>query len=214
MEYILAHADYLLPHADGVTPLLTFIIFLPLLGALATLVIPKTEVRLMKAVAVFSTVATFLLSLVALSNFDGSTHKMQLAEYHTWIPSIGVAYFLGIDGLSILLVLLTTLLSILVVVCSFNAIHDMQKAYYSCLLFLETGMLGVFPGAGFLPVLHLLGDHAGADVLPDRHLGARTAAVFGDQVLPLSRCSARCSCCWASWRSTSSTAPATTAPAS
>ena len=149
MEYILEHADYLLPHPDGVTPLLTFIIFLPLLGALAALVIPKTEVRLMKAVAVFCTVATFLLSLVALSNFDGSTHKMQLAEYHSWIPSIGVAYFLGIDGLSILLVLLTTLLSILVVLCSFNAIHDMEKAYYSCLLFLETGMLGVFMALDF-----------------------------------------------------------------
>ena len=149
MEYILEHADYLLPHPDGVTPLLTFIIFLPLLGALATLVIPRSEVRLMKAVAVFATVATFLLSLVALSNFDGSTHKMQLAEYHSWIPSIGVAYFLGIDGLSILLVLLTTLLSILVVVCSFNAIHEMEKAYYSCLLFLETGMLGVFMALDF-----------------------------------------------------------------
>ena len=149
MEYILEHADYLLPHPDGVTPLLTFIIFLPLLGALATLVIPRTEVRLMKAVAVFATVATFLLSLVALSNFDGSTHKMQMAEYHNWIPSIGVAYFLGVDGLSILLVLLTTLLSILVVVCSFNAIHEMEKAYYSCLLFLETGMLGVFLALDF-----------------------------------------------------------------
>ena len=62
---------------------------------------------------------------------------------------MGVAYFFGVDGLSILLVLLTTLLSVIVVVCSYSQIEENEKAYYACLLFLETGMLGVFMALDF-----------------------------------------------------------------
>lgn len=149
MEYILAHPESLLPHPSG-TPILSIITYLPLLGALIiALALPRHERGVIKGVATVVTVLNFLLSLVVLRNFDGATHKMQLVEYASWIPSIGVSYFLGIDGISILLVLLTTLLSVIVVVCSYSQVEENEKAYYACLLFLETGMLGVFMSLDF-----------------------------------------------------------------
>src|SRR5919199_1325716 len=150
MEYILAHPEYILPHPSGTTHILSLITYLPLLGAvIIALFLPRGDQRAPKVVATITTVLTFVLSLVMLSHFQGGTHKLQLVEYASWIPSIGVAYFLGVDGISILLVLLTTLLSVIVVVCSYSQIEDNEKAYYACLLFLETGMLGVFVALDF-----------------------------------------------------------------
>jgi NADH-quinone oxidoreductase subunit M len=150
MEYILAHPEYILPHPSGTTHILSLITYLPLLGAvIIALFLPRGNQRAPKVVATITTVLTFVLSLVMLSHFQGGTHKLQLVEYASWIPSIGVAYFLGVDGISILLVLLTTLLSIIVVVCSYSQIEENEKAYYACLLFLETGMLGVFVALDF-----------------------------------------------------------------
>lgn len=149
MEYILAHPESILQHASG-TPILSILVYLPLLGALIIgLFLPRHDAWAIKAVATLCTVLNFLLSLVLLRNFDGSTYKMQLVEYHNWIPSMGVSYFMGVDGLSILLVLLTTLLSVIVVVCSYSQVEENLKAYYACLLFLETGMLGVFMALDF-----------------------------------------------------------------
>jgi NADH-quinone oxidoreductase subunit M len=150
MEYILAHPEYILPHPSGTTHILSLITYLPLLGAvIIALFLPRSDLRAPKVVATITTVLTFVLSLVMLSHFQGDTHKLQLVEYASWIPSLGVAYFLGVDGISILLVLLTTLLSVVVVVCSYSQIEENEKAYYACLLFLETGMLGVFVALDF-----------------------------------------------------------------
>jgi NADH-quinone oxidoreductase subunit M len=113
------------------------------------LFVPPQDIRMIKGIAIVFTSLAFVISLVVLSNFVGGTPKMQLVEYASWIPSIGVAYFLGVDGISILLVLLTTLLSIIVIFCSFADIEERQKEYYVCLLFLETGMLGVFMSLDF-----------------------------------------------------------------
>ncbi len=150
MEYILAHPELILPHASGSTLILSLITYLPLLGAaILALAVPRENRQAIRTVATVCTVLTFLLSLVMLKNFDAGTYKLQLVEYATWIPSIGVAYFMGVDGISILLVLLTTLLSVIVVVCSYSQIEENEKAYYACLLFLETGMLGVFMALDF-----------------------------------------------------------------
>ena len=150
MEYILAHPEQILQHPSGTTHILSLITYLPLLGAvIIALFLPRSGLRAPKVVATLTTVLTFVLSLVMLSHFQGGTHKLQLVEYASWIPSIGVAYFLGVDGISILLVLLTTLLSVLVVVCSYSQIEENEHAYYACLLFLETGMLGVFVALDF-----------------------------------------------------------------
>jgi NADH-quinone oxidoreductase subunit M len=150
MEYILAHPELILQHASGSTHILSLITYLPLLGAaILALIVPRDNRQAIRTVATVCTVLTFLLSLVMLKHFDAGTHKLQLVEYANWIPSIGVAYFLGVDGISILLVLLTTLLSVIVVVCSYSQIEENEKAYYACLLFLETGMLGVFMALDF-----------------------------------------------------------------
>ena len=150
MEYILAHPEHILQHPSGTTYILSLITYLPLLGAIIiALFLPRGNQRAAKVVATLCTVLTFVLSLVMLSHFQGGTHKLQLVEYADWIPSIGVAYFFGVDGLSILLVLLTTLLSVIVVICSYSQIEENEKAYYACLLFLETGMLGVFMALDF-----------------------------------------------------------------
>src|SRR6266446_2551417 len=150
MEYILAHPEIILQHASGTTHILSLITYLPLLGAaIIAFFLPRDNQRAAKVAATICTVLTFVLSLVMLSNFQGGTHKLQLVEYASWIPSIGVSYFFGVDGISILLVLLTTLLSVIVVVCSYSQIEENETAYYACLLFLETGMLGVFVALDF-----------------------------------------------------------------
>jgi NADH-quinone oxidoreductase subunit M len=143
MEYLLAHA------LEG-TPLLSVLTYTPIAGALfLMLFVPPQDKRTIKVIAVTFTVVAFILSLVVLANFQGDTYKMQLVERVSWIPSIGVTYFMGVDGISILLILLTTLLSIIVVFCSFPDIEERMKEYYVCLLFLETGMLGVFMALDF-----------------------------------------------------------------
>src|SRR5437867_1320478 len=150
MEYILAHPEIIHQHASGTTHILSLITYVPLLGALIiALFLPRNDRWTIRTAATACTALTFVLSLVMLKNFEPGTHKLQLVEYADWIPSIGVAYFFGVDGLSILLVLLTTLLSVIVVVCSYSQIEENEKAYYACLLFLETGMLGVFMALDF-----------------------------------------------------------------
>src|SRR2546428_3996148 len=150
MEYILAPPEIIPQPPAGATHFWSLIPYLPLLGAVITaLFLPRDDSRAVKVAATLCTVLTFVLSLVLLRNFEPGTHKLQLVEYATWIPSIGVAYFMGVDGISILLVLLTTLLSVIVVVCSYSQIEENEKAYYACLLFLETGMLGVFMALDF-----------------------------------------------------------------
>jgi NADH-quinone oxidoreductase subunit M len=125
-------------------------IYTPIVGALLIMFfVPVQDTRMIKGVATLFTTLTFIFSLIVLSKFELDTYKMQLVEQASWIPSIGVTYFLGIDGISILLVLLTTLISIIVVACSYSDITERLKEYYVCLLFLETGMLGVFLALDF-----------------------------------------------------------------
>ncbi len=137
--------EFILEHAMGGTPMLSALIYTPIVGALLImLLIPSQDTRMIKGTAIIFTLLAFLFSLIVLGNFQTGTPKMQLVEHASWIPSIGVSYFLGVDGVSILLILLTTLISAIVVFCSFPEIEERQKEYYVCLLFLETGMLGAF----------------------------------------------------------------------
>ena len=76
--------------------------------------------------------------------FDRGGDGFQFVEKASWIPSLGVKYHFGIDGISLVLILLTTLLGVIAVVCSFSAITDRPKEYYVLLLLLQTGMIGIF----------------------------------------------------------------------
>jgi NADH-quinone oxidoreductase subunit M len=124
-------------------PILTFIVFLPLAGGLVILFTPKKNVGLIKAIATLVTAVALILSVHLLLNFDHTNSSMQFEENHPWIQSINISYHLGIDGISIGLIFLTTLLSFLACIGSYG-ISVRQKEYFFLYLLLATGMLGTF----------------------------------------------------------------------
>ncbi len=125
-------------------PILTVTVFLPVVGILVILLMPERRVNAIRAVAVVFSGLTLAASVLALVRFDpGVTGAMQFEELHRWIPSVNIFYHLGIDGLSMPLLLLTTLLSFLAAIASFS-IKERVKEYFALYLLLEAGMLGVF----------------------------------------------------------------------
>jgi NADH-quinone oxidoreductase subunit M len=124
-------------------PLLTIITFLPLVGIPALLLLRREEEEWMKRVALGISAITFVISLGLLS-FNPGVAEPQFTERLAWVPQWGIQYFLGVDGISLWLVLLTTLLSPIAILSSWNAIHDRLKEYLIFMLLLETGMVGVF----------------------------------------------------------------------
>src|SRR4030066_67981 len=132
-------------------PILSLIIFLPLIGAIPIMLfVPKQKEELIRLLSAITTFATFLVSLILIPNFNNNTHEMQFVERHSWIPSIGVQYFLGIDGISFLLILLTTLVTFIAVMSSWHAITERLKEFHVSILILEVGMLGAFMALDFI----------------------------------------------------------------
>src|SRR5689334_14721978 len=129
--------------------ILSIVLFTPLLGLLVLLFIPASNTRAIKLWSNIAAFAGFLVSLPLVFNFD-STKDFQFVEKANWIPSIGATYHLGIDGLGLLLVMLTTLLGFLSILSSWTAISERLKEYYAFFLVLQTGMLGVFMSLDFL----------------------------------------------------------------
>lgn len=123
-------------------PLLSIIIFLPLAGAFLLALLPRQNASLIKATALLITILNFALSLPLYFDFHEQTAAMQFVEKRSWFPEWGISYYLGIDGISMLLVMLTTLLSIICVACSWESIEARLKEYYISFLLLETAMLG------------------------------------------------------------------------
>jgi NADH-quinone oxidoreductase subunit M len=124
--------------------LLSLILFLPLAGMLVLLAIPASNRRLLRGWANFVAAITLAISLLLIPNFNSAVSSYQFVERAQWIPSLGAQYLLGLDGISLLFVLLTTLISSIAMLCSWNSITDRSKLYYAMLLLLETGVLGVF----------------------------------------------------------------------
>jgi NADH-quinone oxidoreductase subunit M len=123
--------------------MLTATIFLPLLGALVIALLPRDNHRLVRLAAVAFTGVALALSLGLWFAYDRAAAGVQLAERAVWIPTVGIQYFVGVDGLSLPLVVLTTLLTFLAVLASLH-IELRPKEYMALLLTLETGILGVF----------------------------------------------------------------------
>jgi len=128
--------------------LLTLMTFLPLLGALVVLALPRDNANLVRWTALASTIPGLLLGVWLFENFDRSVGTMQFVERHAWIPAFNVQYLMGVDGLSVSMLLLTVLLSPLCVLASWN-IEKGVKGYFALFLLLETGMLGVFAALDF-----------------------------------------------------------------
>ena len=122
--------------------LLSAIIFLPLLGGLLLLALPNDKST--RVMAMVFAVLEFGLSLSLLQNFDGASHQLQMVEQYSWIPAFGIKYFVGIDGISLWLVLLTTFLTPITILGSWKAINQKVKSFHVCILLLETAMLGTF----------------------------------------------------------------------
>lgn len=125
-------------------PILSTLIFLPIAGAIFISLIKRTSDAFIKRTALLISIITFILSVPLFSNFDKTTANMQFTETYNWIPSWGIKYALGIDGISVLFVLLSTLLTILCVTVSWNSIKDKVKEFYAALLLIEGAMIGVF----------------------------------------------------------------------
>jgi len=124
-------------------PMLSAIIFLPLVGAIAIALTPRENVRAPRAIAALFSAASLALSLVVFFGFRPGQAGTQFVEKVPWVPSLGVSYFLGVDGLNLPMVVLTALLTFLAVLASWR-IELRPKEYFAILLLLETGVLGVF----------------------------------------------------------------------
>ncbi|HEX9838380.1 MAG TPA: NADH-quinone oxidoreductase subunit M [Anaerolineales bacterium] len=125
------------------THLLSLILFLPSIAAVIMLFLPNEGNKLIRWFALGVSLIPFLLSLVVWFRFDPDQAGFQFEESYVWYEAIGSSLHLGVDGLSLTMVLLTTLLTPLAILASFS-ITDRIKPYMMLFLFLETGMLGVF----------------------------------------------------------------------
>jgi len=133
------------------TNLLNIICYLPLLGALAIIFgLRNTQTKMIKAVATIVAGIDFLVSVPLWFLYKPNGPAFQFTYAHDWIPSVGSKYSFGVDGISVLLILLTTLLGFVSIYSSFTAITHREKEYYAFLLVLQTGMLGVFMSLDFI----------------------------------------------------------------
>ena len=131
-------------------PLLSLILFTPLVGVVALLFVNRQRENLIKWIANIFVGLGFLVSLPLWFWYDSEDPSWQFVEQADWIPSIGAQYFLAVDGFSTLLILLTTLMGAIAVLSSWTAITMRVKEYYIFLLALQTGMLGAFMALDFL----------------------------------------------------------------
>jgi NADH-quinone oxidoreductase subunit M len=128
-------------------PILSLVTFLPLVGALFCLVVngPKEAVdRNCKSAALLTSVVTFLISLLLWARFDVTKAGFQFEEKLDWVPALNIGYHMGIDGISLFFVLLSTLLTPICILASWEAIHVRVKEYMVAFLVLETFMVGMF----------------------------------------------------------------------
>jgi NADH-quinone oxidoreductase subunit M len=129
---------------------LSIILFTPLFGALILLLIDKRNENLIRWVANIIALVGFVISVPLWFWYNPSNADFQFVERAPWIPSVGADYFLGVDGLSMLLILMTTMMGSIAVLSSWTAITERVKEYYIFLLVLQTGMLGAFMSLDFL----------------------------------------------------------------
>ncbi len=172
--------------------ILALILFTPVLVAMILLFLPKDKPKLLKWVALIGSLIPFLLSVYLWLSFQADTPGFQYETQRIWYGVVGSSFHLGVDGLSLTMVLLTTLLTPLVILASFN-INERLKPYLILFMFLETGMLGVFLSldlllffvfweVGLVPMYFLInqwGSEKGErEIWGGRKVSARTYASF------------------------------------
>lgn len=157
-------------------PWLTTLGLIPLIGSAAVTLLPKGRDLLAKQVAFYISILALVVSLSMLVDFKRNTGNLQLVESHNWIATFGIKYAVGVDGIALMLVLLSTILAPIVILASWNEAENGRfsvKTFFALLLILETFMVGVFAAtdvflfyvffeAMLIPVYFLIGSFGGA----------------------------------------------------
>lgn len=128
--------------------ILSWLTFFPLIGVVALALVPSASTNVLRWTAAFFTAVPFALTLVLLNSFDSSATGLQFVEQFDWISIFHIQYHLGVDGISILMVLLTGIISFLAIFASWG-ITKMVKGYFMMLLLLNVGMMGCFLAMDF-----------------------------------------------------------------
>ena len=152
---------------------LTLLMVLPLAGSVVVAALPKTNEKLVKQVALVTTLIVMAATIAMATTFQRDNVELQFVEKYSWIPSFGINYALGIDGLALVLILMSTILAPVVVLAGWNESHGGRwsvKTFYTLILVLETMMIGVFAAtdvflfyvifeAMLIPVYFLIGGY-------------------------------------------------------
>lgn len=129
-------------------PILSLVTFLPLVGAAIILLLIRGDseiaARNARSTALWTTIATFVISLFIWANFDNGTAEFQFVEKAEWFPALGISYHMGVDGISMFFVMLSTLLTPLCILSAWEAIQKHVREYMVAFLVLETLMVGMF----------------------------------------------------------------------
>jgi NADH-quinone oxidoreductase subunit M len=124
-------------------PILSMTAFAPLVGAVAIFALRSVQREQARVIALIATVVSFLLSLWMLKDFDKNA-EFQYTEHVKWLPELGASYRMGVDGIALLLIVLTTFIGVIAVIWSWDSVNYRGREYYITVLLLQTGMLGVF----------------------------------------------------------------------
>jgi len=125
-------------------PLLSSLVVLPLVGAVLALVVGRDRDALVRQLALGVSLVVFVVSIVLWMRFDATSAEYQFVERYTWLPDFGISYHLGIDGISLLLVVLTTFLTPIALLCSWESVEERVREFSFFMLVLEAAMIGVF----------------------------------------------------------------------
>jgi formate hydrogenlyase subunit 3/multisubunit Na+/H+ antiporter MnhD subunit len=149
-------------------PLLSLVIWTPIVGGILVLIAGDEKPAAARKIALLFSIVTFLLSLPLYSQFNTDTHLMQFVQRDSWIPAFNIEYFVGIDGISMPLILLTSFTTVVVIIPDHGRFHDRY-------LF----------GSGRNTVLCLFRGNANPDVPGDRYLGWYESNLCDPEVFPL-----------------------------
>ena len=125
-------------------PILSFIVFAPLIGVIFLMMMPADQPASLRRAAFVFSLPPFILSVLMLLAFNPADPGYQMTAMAAWIPAFGISYSVGVDGISLFLVLLTTFLMPLVILAGWGDVHKRIKEYMILMLVLETAMLGAF----------------------------------------------------------------------
>src|SRR5262245_62023654 len=127
-------------------PILTSLIALPILGSLVLLFLRDDEARegTIRKVALVVATLVFAETLLLWARFNPASADFQFVERHAWIPAFGIDYAVGVDGISLLLIVLTGFLTPIALLCSWESVHKKTRAFCIAVLLLESAMIGVF----------------------------------------------------------------------